>query len=354
MNDKQHSCLTPEQLELAVRIEVSQEAMLLMVIRSRSLIRQLLNLSSSQQLLNRTFVNAGVEIKDTVIRSVPASVVAGLMGAVGTLVGGPQIGFIAAAAGGSIGAELVKPLTSRTGTHTQLYPTCSGNTVEDIYQEALRHVKDRIKSFAKWKEFCREYVNPSYTADFCIDTAIANAPDAATSIMKAGMDLTQGSFSPLLQLTADPLFNVLGSAVSHTFVAGLDPRGIYNKGKDTVRAWANFHPGQDGGGQLSVKKLTKLLENYKQYMSFLEGINIVSGKLVNSLETSINAERLFTQRLPNAYFMNTRTDISSWYKTAKEAIDQAVKALQRAIYIEEQRKINKKNYQMSFAQYDAS
>ncbi|MGV7961144.1 hypothetical protein QPK13_08520 [Photorhabdus tasmaniensis] len=333
MGNSRFEGLTKEEIKLAYEFNMLNKSMVMAGQNIHALQKQLYRLSAPQKLLNKMGRNALVEIKDTMIRSVPASICAGLAGVAATP-GGPAISFLASAAAGSIGGELAKPITSRTGVHTQLYPTCANNTTKDIEREVIGKLQDKLSGYPRLHELYRTYVNREYAQDFVLDTALANTPDVITSSITEGVsNWTAGTFSSMLQYGSIPVSSKL--VLGLTAAAGLDPRGIYNKGKDTFRAMANMKPGPHAGGSLKTKKLEKLLRTYQEYLPYLEQNLLRAGNCLSQLIALLNNNP--DRKLNISAFMNKFPNLALSHSKAREASKDIISMLELLIMLEKER-----------------
>ncbi|WP_445493529.1 hypothetical protein [Photorhabdus sp. SF281] len=334
MGDSRFEGFTKEEIKLAYEFDMLNKSMVMARQNVHALQKQLYRLSAPQKLLNKIGRNALVEIKDTMIRSVPASICAGLAGAASAPGGGPAISFLASAAAGSIGGELAKPITSRTGVHTQLYPTCANNTTKDIEREVMGKLQDKLSGYPRLHELYRTYVNKEYAQDFVLDTALANTPDViASSITEGVSHWTAGTFSSMLQYGSIPVSSKLVFGL--TAAAGLDPRGIYNKGKDTFRAMTNMRPGPHAGGNLKTKKLEKLLHTYQEYLPYLEQNLLRARDCLSQLIASLNNNP--DRKLNVSAFMNKFPDLALSHSKAREASKNIISMLELLIMLEKER-----------------
>ncbi|OWO82563.1 hypothetical protein B5C26_09295 [Photorhabdus luminescens] len=328
MGNSRFEGFTKEEIKLAYEFDMLNQSMVMAEANAYALQKQLCRLSEPQKLLNKIGRNALVEIKDTMIRSVPASICAGLAGAA-TASGGPAISFLASAAAGSIGGELAKPITSRTGVHTQLYPTCAGNTIKDIEQEVQGKLQGKLSGYPKLHELYRTYVNKEYARDFVLDTALANTPDMVTSAVTEGVsNWTAGTFSSMLKYGPIPV-------VALTAAAGLDPRGIYNKGKDTLHAMASIKPGPHAGGNLKAKKLEKLRHTYQEYLPYLEQNLLRARDCLTQLIASLNNNP--NRKLNIEAFMKKSPNLALSHHNARMASKEIINMLDLLIMLEKER-----------------
>ncbi|AKH65286.1 MULTISPECIES: hypothetical protein [Photorhabdus] len=315
MGNSRFEGFTKEEIKLAYEFDMLNKSMVMAGQNVHALQKQLYRLSAPQKLLNKMGRNALVEIKDTMIRSAPASICAGLAGAAAAP-GGPAISFLASAAAGSIGGELAKPITSRTGVHTQLYPTCANNTTKDIEREVMGKLQDKLSGYPRLHELYRTYVNKEYAQDFVLDTALANTPDVITSSITEGVsNWTAGTFSSMLQYGSIPVSSKLVFGL--TAAAGLDPRGIYNKGKDTFRAMANMKPGPHAGGNYLEQNLLRARDCLSQLIASLN----------NNPDRKLNVSA----------FMNKFPDLALSHSKARETSKDIISMLELLIMLEKER-----------------